>query len=74
MNHEEGRAGLARCQVSSLPDPGLRLKEPLVNAMIHGRKPVADPTLARCRTSMSCLVFSLVAATGWLVWLLTFPI
>jgi len=50
------------------------LKEPLVNAMIHGRKPVVDPTQSRSRTSVPWLVISVVPATGWLVWLLSFPV
>lgn len=52
----------------------LRFKEPLIAAMIHGRKPTMNGAAERSDINRYWLLFSLVAALGWLGWLLTWPI
>lgn len=52
----------------------LRFKEPLVEAMIHGRKPAIDGAEDRSDINRYWLLFSLIAALFWLFWLLTRPI
>ncbi|WLD56723.1 cytochrome b/b6 domain-containing protein [Salinispirillum sp. LH 10-3-1] len=52
----------------------LRLGEPLVGAMIHGRKPAASKHLARSAINRYWLLFSLVAALLWAGWLFTLPL
>lgn len=50
----------------------LRLKEPLIGAMVHGRKPLAGAD----RSAISCvwLVLSLLVTAAWGLWLLSLPI
>lgn len=52
----------------------LRFKEPLVEAMIHGRKPAMDGASDRSDINRYWLLFSLIAALLWMGWLLTWPI
>lgn len=52
----------------------LRFKEPLVEAMIHGRKPGIDGASERSDINHYWLLFSLIAAALWLAWLFTRPI
>lgn len=52
----------------------LRFREPLVSAMIHGRKPAADAGDGREPVNRVWFVLSLIAALGWLGWLLTLEI
>lgn len=51
-----------------------RFKEPLVSAMLHGRKPSTEANAGREPVNRIWLVLSLVAALGWLGWLLTLDI
>lgn len=52
----------------------VRFKEPLVEAMVHGRKPAIGNSPARSAINRYWLLFSLAAALIWLAWLLTWPI
>ncbi|PTY37025.1 hypothetical protein BGP77_07000 [Saccharospirillum sp. MSK14-1] len=52
----------------------LRFKEPLVEAMVHGRKPAMTGASERSNINRYWLLFSLIAALLWLGWLFTWPI
>ncbi|MEX1057828.1 MAG: cytochrome b/b6 domain-containing protein, partial [Natronospirillum sp.] len=52
----------------------IRLREPLVAAMFHGRKPSTDPLLRRSEISTLWLVLTVLVTGLWLVWLLSRPI
>ncbi|WP_108124727.1 cytochrome b/b6 domain-containing protein [Saccharospirillum mangrovi] len=52
----------------------IRFKEPLVEAMVHGRKPAMGNSPARSEVNRYWLLFSLAAAVIWLGWLFTWPI
>lgn len=50
------------------------LREPIVKAMVKGNKPSVVNAPARSEISVLWLLFSIVPALGWWVWLFTLPI
>ncbi|MFG1497241.1 cytochrome b/b6 domain-containing protein [Saccharospirillum sp. HFRX-1] len=52
----------------------IRFKEPLIEAMVHGRKPALKGAAERSDINRYWLLFSLAAALIWLGWLFTLPV
>lgn len=52
----------------------VRLKEPLVGAMLHGRKPAHQGMAGRSNVNQYWLLFSVVAGASWALWLFTRPL
>ncbi|MFC3852359.1 cytochrome b/b6 domain-containing protein [Salinispirillum marinum] len=50
------------------------LREPIVKAMVRGQKPGTDKSLARSQVSVLWLLFSVIPAIGWWLWLFALPI
>ena len=52
----------------------IRLREPLISAMVHGRKPAASPKLGHSPVNHYWLILSVMATLLWVVWLFTLPL
>ncbi|SEF56939.1 cytochrome b/b6 domain-containing protein [Vibrio hangzhouensis] len=50
------------------------LKEPLIAAMVHGRKPLPPIEKIVIEVRISLLIFAVVVSAGWVIWLWSLPI